>query len=371
MNNVVALINLHDSTDLGLLTKNRPIASTTFLGRYAFVDFALSNLTNSNIDQIGILIKDHFRSVIKHFGGKNIYLRNTQTGFQSMFINEEGILNPDFNTDINNIKANDWFLYDNDVKYVVVCPVNYIFKVDYNTIIKEHVNSGRDISVLAAHVKDATEGEFKGAGIVSLDNLGDVQKIAKNDNKHKDALVSLETYIFNIDALKELLRDSKNISSLMNLHELVAYVSAQKRIHAIEFKGVFRRFASLKNYFDYSMEFLKEELFEDFFNGEWPTYTLTHNSRPVLYGEKCDVSGSLIANGSTINGKVKNSILARDVVVEEGATIENSVIFTNCTIKSGVHIKNCVVDKHCIFENKKEVFGTDDKPLYIPQGGKL
>ena len=87
MNNVVALINLHGNANLGLLTKQRPIASTTLLGRYAFIDFALSNLTNSGIDEIGILIQDHSRSIIKHLGGKNTYLKNPKTGFQNLFLN--------------------------------------------------------------------------------------------------------------------------------------------------------------------------------------------------------------------------------------------------------------------------------------------
>ena len=120
MNNVVALIDLHNTTNLGELTKNRPIASTTFLGRYAFIDFTLSNISNSGIDEIGILVQDHSRSIIKHLGGKNTYLRNPKTGFQSIFLNERGLLNPEFNTDINNILENDWFLYDNAVKYIIV-----------------------------------------------------------------------------------------------------------------------------------------------------------------------------------------------------------------------------------------------------------
>ena len=107
------------------------------------------------------------------------------------------------------------------------------------------------------------------------------------------------------------------------------------------------------------------------FPKDWPVYTLTHDTRPVLYGEKCDVKESLIANGCTINGTVKHSVLSRDVVIEEGAIVENSVLFTNTVVKKGVHLKNCVVDKHCVFENKKEVSGTKDEPLYIPQGARI
>ena len=63
MNNVLALIDLYDNSDLGLLTRDRPLASTTFLGRYAFIDFALSNLSNSGIDNICVLAKNHSNSI--------------------------------------------------------------------------------------------------------------------------------------------------------------------------------------------------------------------------------------------------------------------------------------------------------------------
>lgn len=57
MNNVLAIVDLYENCDLGLLTRERPLASTTLLGRYAFIDFALSNLSNSGIDNICVLAK--------------------------------------------------------------------------------------------------------------------------------------------------------------------------------------------------------------------------------------------------------------------------------------------------------------------------
>ncbi len=374
MNNVVALINLHGNANLGLLTKQRPIASTTFLGRYAFIDFALSNLTNSGIDEIGILIQDHSRSIIKHLGGKNTYLKNPKTGFQNLFLNERGLLNPQLNTDIHNIKENDWFLYDTNVKYVLICPVNYLGYIDYNEVIEEHIKSNRQMSCIVANVNNADDQSLYRAIKCTVDPIGDVQKFETNDGRNKKATICLETYIFNADYLKEMLRKADDISELFTINELVKYLSTYiEKVNAIEFKGVFRRIASLSDYFNISMACIdNQDKIEDIlFPKDWPVYTLTHDTRPVLYGEKCDVKESLIANGCTINGTVKHSVLSRDVVIEEGAIVENSVLFTNTVVKKGVHLKNCVVDKHCVFENKKEVSGTKDEPLYIPQGARI
>jgi glucose-1-phosphate adenylyltransferase len=371
MNNVVALVDLHNTTDLGLLSKNRPIASTTFMGRYAFIDFALSNLTNSGIDEIGILVQDHSRSIIKHFGGKNTYLRNPKTGFQNIFINEEGLLNPQFNTDIHNIKENDWILYDNNVKYIIICPVHYLMHIDYNEIMEEHIKSNRQISAVVADVTNADDPSLYHAETCVVDPIGDIQKFDINDGSNKKASICLQTYIFNADYLRDALKKVDNISQIFNINDLVHYLCTYiEKVNAINFKGSFRRLSSLNDYYNVSMESLNhnENYVANLFPKDWPIYTLTHNTRPVLYGEKSDVSESLIANGCTIDGTVKHSVLSRNVIVEEGATVEDSIIFTNTIVRKGVHIKNAVVDKHCVFETKKNVGGTPTDPLYIPQG---
>lgn len=374
MNNVVALIDLHNKTQLGLLTKNRPIASTTFLGRYAFIDFTLSNLSNSGIDEVGILVQDHSRSIIKHLGGKNTYLRNPKTGFQNIFINEQGLVNAEFNTDVNNIIENDWFLYDNNVKYILVCPVNYLMHVDYNEIMKEHIASKRKVSILVSDINNADDSSFMHCDKVTVDPIGDVQKIEDNDGKEKIATVSLETYIFNCDFLRDCLAKVRGISSLFSITDMIKYIGSYvEKVNAIKFAGYVRRFASLKNYYDTSMSFLgnNNQYINLLFPAGSAVYTLTHNSRPVIYGEKCEVDNSLIANGCTINGTVHHSILSRDVVIDEGAIVEDSIIFTNTHVKTGVHLKNVVVDKHCVFEFKKDVGYSDGEPLYIPQGAHI
>ena len=55
MRKVIGFVNLHHSPSLGELTSSRPLASTSFLGRYAFIDFVLSNFANSGVNEIGVL----------------------------------------------------------------------------------------------------------------------------------------------------------------------------------------------------------------------------------------------------------------------------------------------------------------------------
>ncbi len=374
MKNVAALINLHSSPELGLLTEKRPMASTTFLGRYAFIDFTISNLTNSGIDDIGIMIKDHSRSIIKHIRNDNTYLKNTKTGFINYMINETGIHNPLYNTDLNNIRENDYLLYDNDIKYVIICPLGILMKANYAEILEEHIKSGKPFSCVYSEVKHAGR-DFFGLNKLTVNALGNIQKVEPIDPKDEKVYAGLRTYICNKDALKDILEKIKNISNVFTLEDLIIYVQrfGGLEFHGIEFKGMVKYLNSLKKYYEISME-LKDIISENkcpFLSDDWTIYTCTHDTRPVLYGLNCEVSDSLVANGCTINGKVKGSILARNIVVEEGASVEDSIIFSDCVIKKGVHLKNVVADKLCIFANKTEIHGDKNEIIYVPQGEKL
>ena len=60
--------NIYD-TPMGDLTKKRTVASMPFGGRYRFIDFALSNMVNSNISSIGVITKYNYQSLMDHVGG--------------------------------------------------------------------------------------------------------------------------------------------------------------------------------------------------------------------------------------------------------------------------------------------------------------
>lgn len=370
MKNVLALVNLHDSQELGLLTEKRPLATTTFLGRYAIIDFALSNLSNSGIDDLGIMIKDNSRSIIKHIRNDNTYLKNTKTGVINLMINEEGIHNPFFNTDLNNIIQNDYFLYDTDAKYILIVPAGVIYQVDFKEVIDEHIKYGKKISVVYKKDKDCAKKYF-GLNKITINALGNVQKAEKIDPKDNEALVGLKTYVINKDALKEFIKKAKQLSNVYTLDELLYYLQkyTDTEIHAIEYKGHVAYPHTLEQYYDLSMTFkdLFGKIDDKSAEKAWKIFTGTHDTRPVLYGEDCEISDSLISNGCTIRGKVKNSILGRNVKVEEGAVVENSIIFSDVIVKKGIHLNKVIADKLVHFETKEEV-GDGKDLVFIPQG---
>ena len=370
MSKVLALIDLYSQLNLGLLSENRTQASITFLGRYAFVDIALSNLTNSNIDKVGLLIKSNANSIYKHIGNTNTYLANPRTGSINLLINEKGLTNPLYNTDFVNLKENNFILYD-EAEYVILTNAMYFMKLNYKAVVDEHIKSGKEVTMVYKKVESG-EG-FENAEKVVVDRLGNLQKLYY-DKSEDASSIYLDTMIINKGLLLSLLNDESlgDAATFRDVEKLLLK-RLTNGIHMYEFKGFVRLFDSLEKYYKYSMEILNnEELFSEFFDDEeWKFSTTSHNSSPVIYGPKAKVQNSILANGSKIYGTVRNSILARDVIVEEGAEVEDSIIFTHCYIKKGTHVKGVIADKRVQFVHKLNVEGEEDKPLYIPRGAKI
>ena len=367
-NKVLGILNLYDSPSLGGLTRSRTLGSTSFLGRFAIMDFALSNFTNSHIDDINVLIKDTFRSVAKHAGTLKTWVNNTKIGRQNLLINEKGIKDPKYNSDLNALRENDWIFYDIDFDYVVISPAHILSLIDFNEVIKYHAEKEADVTIVYKEIENANTS-FLSSNIVQLEN-DNVVKYFKNDGKAKKACVSLRTYVVSKETLFKWLRhrDFKDATSLRMLLESLVEEKEEK-IVGYRYEGYARCIDSLEHFVEYSFELFEQEVADEVFKKDWPIYTCSRNTKPAQYGPKSKIKNCFVANGAKIDGKVENSIISRYVQVEEGADIKDSIILTKCLIKKGVHVENAVIDKYSTIEN--DVVGTKDKPVYISQGKKV
>ena len=149
MAKIMGIVNLHHSVHLDSITERRSLASTAFLGRYCFIDFAISNFTNSGINEIGILIKEHSRSLFRHLGsGDSQWALNTKTGGITLMYNEKYANNDKYNHDVNNLIENKWFLKQSNAEYVVIAPIHMVNIIDYTKAVDEHIKSNADVSSL-------------------------------------------------------------------------------------------------------------------------------------------------------------------------------------------------------------------------------
>lgn len=367
-NKILGFLNLYDSPSLGGLTKNRTLGSTSFLGRFALMDFALSNFTNSNIDEFNILVKDNFRSVSKHVGTLKPWVNNTKIGRQNLLINEKGIKDPKYNSDLNALRENDWVLYDANPDYIVIQPAHIIMSIDLSKVVEYHIANKADVTIVYKEIEDA-DVSFLSSNVLTLNN-NKIVSYKQNKGKSAHALVSLRTYVISKDTFNRWLnhKDYRDALSLRMLLESLIE-EQEENIIGYRYEGYARCFDSFNHFVEYSFEFFDIAVADSVFRKDWPTYTCSRNTKPTFYGPKAKIRNSFIANGAEINGKVDSSIISRYVQIENGADIKNSIILTKAYIKKGVHVEYAVIDKYATIEN--DVIGTIDNPIYVPQGKKV
>jgi glucose-1-phosphate adenylyltransferase len=370
MKRVLGLINLHHSTELKVLNARRSIASTSFLGRYSFIDFPLSNFANSDINQIGVLIKEKTRSLFRHLGvTEQVWTQNSKTGGIYLMNNEDQSNNPKLNHDISNIEENIWVLKNAKVDLVVFAPVHFLMRVDYRKMINEHIKTNADITLLYHKLKGA-KSKWLNTQTLNL-AANKVINFSTNKGSEDNANVFLESYVISKALLLKLIKEAKAISPFNSIRDMLRNHSKDLKMVACEHKEYVRLIEDETNFMNTSLELLNLEVLAQLFKENWPIYTRTYDTPPAKYGPKAKIVNSYVANGSLVLGTVKNSIIGRDVVVEEGASVENSIIMSHVRVPANTKLNHAIIDKEAKIKSGASLFGESDKPLIIKQEEKL
>ena len=360
MDKILGIVNLHSDSNFGNLTSKKNIATTSFLGRYYFIDLVLSRFTNCKINNIEILVKNKPVSLFQHLNiGAKEWSINTQTGGINLMYNELESRKSYMNTDFNTLLTNKKYLYNYNQAFVLIAPCDIISNIDYQKMVESHIMSGKLITIA---YKDCSD---------ELDKYRDVEKVVIADNKlryfKKDAEnpnVYMETFIIHRSKLLEILENFDPDDEIPTLKDVISYAARLEDVNAYEYKGFMRYFRTLENYVDYSLEMLDPEISKNLFESN-TIYTRGYNTPPTVYGKSSNIKRSYVANGCKINGEISNSIIGRNVVVEKDAVITNSIIFSDVTIKSGCIIEDAIIEHGSVIEPKTKIKGNIKKPAYI------
>ncbi len=367
MAKAIGILDLHDSNELGLLTSNRSIASTSFLGRYAFMDFPLSNFSNSGIDSVGVCVKNHLRSIVQHTGNSHSWSSNTKLGGLSLLYDEPVASNPAYNNDVSNLLENSWFLKGSMSDVVVIAPASILYRLDFRPLIADHIKNNHRISVLTHNLIHG-KTTFLGEDVATVDERGFLRDLNTNQGTKDDITISMRTYIIDKEVLLGLLNVARKTSSIYSLRDTIKMLAHDMPIYTYKHDGYIRCFDTLPHYLSYSLELLSEKNFKNLFDNDWDIFTKTYDTAPAKYGPNADVKCSFIANGCQIDGTVENSILGRGVIIKDGAVVKNSVILSDTFISEDTHLDSVVCDKSARILHVKDLSSTIDKPIFIKRG---
>jgi glucose-1-phosphate adenylyltransferase len=366
---VMGIINVNEPEGyLQELTEHRPLASVPFGGRYRLIDFVLSNMANSGITNVGILIQHKYRSLMDHLrSGKEWDLARKRDGL--IILPPAYVQFPlhTYRGDVENFYINLDYIQHSKQKYVIVAGVNMVCNIDYRKILRFHQEKGADVTTVYTE-QDCSAEDCSGVVGVSVAQDGCVTDMQVNPGKVPNQKISMEMFIMEREFLVDLIKCCVAHGDYDFIKHCLIKNMDKISIYGYPYQGYLARIYSVQSYFKYSMDLLKPSIWREVFSKVSPIYTKVKDEPPARYVENAKVTNTLVASGCYIGGRVENSILFRGVKIEQGAYIKNSIIMQNSEIASGVMLQNIICDKDVRITADKQLKGECNYPLVIRKG---
>jgi len=358
-------------TRLYPLTKERAKPAVPFGGRYRIVDFVLSNLVNSGIYSVYVLIQFKSQSLLQHL----------REGWEAASLLRNHFIIP-VPAQMRS-PGEDWYrgtadaIFQNinlieqaDPHLVVIFGADHIYRMNVREMVEYHMQKRAQVTVSAIPVEREFSSEF---GVIETNEEG---KIAGFHEKNPEAptmpgdpsrvYASMGNYIFSTRALlDQLYADAEREDSSHDFgRDILPRMIGQADMYAYDFQTnripgdppgasvYWRDVGTLDAYFDASMDLRAVSPVLNLYNRQWPLRTAGYSDAPAKFifdaeGRRGTALDSIVSGGSILSGgMVRGSVLGRGVRVHSGAYVEESIIFDNCDIGRRAKVRRAILDKN-------------------------
>lgn len=372
MNDVMGIVyTTKDDLTLRELTSQRAVAAIPVAGRYRIIDFTLSNLVNSGVRNVGIIAQRNYHSLMDHIGsGKewDLHTRNNGLFILPPFLTREN--GGEYSGMVEALRANFDYLRRSQQKYAIVTNSDAIMNTSYEPMIKKHIDSGADITLMYRKVTptdlDVSHSSKNSHSFIDVDADGIVRDMEVNPNAASYDNLYTEVMIVKRTLLIHLIDQAMSHGAKsMSQDVLRPYInSGALKIMAYRMEGYYRRIETIKSYFNFNLDLLNYDVRKELF-GTKPVYTKTRDDVPAIFREGAQVKNSLVADGCVIEGTVENCILFRGVRVARGANLKNCIIMQDSYIEEFVELENVILDKSVTVRSHGRMVGQRQYPIVI------
>lgn len=360
--------NIHDE-NIPELTKKRTTASVPFGCRYRFIDFALSNMVNSEITNVGVITHYNYKSLMDHIGtGKDWDLARRSGGVRILppFITIGAGVQKLYVTRLEALKGVASYIQYLSDDYVVLCDCDVICNIDLREIIDYHIKtkSHMTLAVKRAYVVRDSAVDTE---IIESDEDGritDLLSAPLYESGYKD--INMNICVFTRSYLLKILSDAVVYNYKSFTYDILRKNLEKDRYRIFRYEGFFAKISSVKDYYKYSMDLLDSNIRSELFKVKnRPIYTKVRNSAPTQYAACSKVTNSLIADGCIIEGTVENSILFRGVKVNKNAVVRNSILMQDTLCGDRVELNCVITDKNVVIRDGRVLSGHETLPFVI------
>ncbi|MBK8211266.1 MAG: glucose-1-phosphate adenylyltransferase [Rhodospirillales bacterium] len=357
-------------TRLAPLTSERAKPAVSFAGKYRIVDFVLSNLVNSGIFSIYVLVQFKSQSLMMHL--KDGWQFANILGSQFIIPVPAQMRAPGENWyrgTADAIWQNINLIEQAKPDVVVVFGADHVYRMNVLDMIEYHRKVTADVTIATIPADRRSAGEF---GVVECMADGRVVRFIEKDpdapsipGSPDKVLASMGNYVFSSEALLRMLHEDAHDKSSghdfgkdvlprrLDHDRIFAYDFATNHIPGDSGNGgsYWRDVGTVDAYFEANMEIRSSTPPLNLYNRRWPLRTASYPDPPARFenggnGAAGEAHHSLVSGGCIVAGRVSNSVLGRNVYVHMGATLDECVVLDNCEIGAGSKLRRTILDKN-------------------------
>lgn len=348
------------------LTENRSKPAMPFGGKYRIIDFPLSNCLNSGIRRVGVLTQYKSHSLIKHLLQGWHFLSGEFNEFIDILPAQQQKGSHWYQGTADAVYQNLDILSNHAHEYVLVLGGDHVYKMDYGELLGYHVNQRADVTLATVPIP---VGESHRFGVVRLDSESRIVEFIEKPAElppewggDTHCLASMGVYVFNRDCLVQYLTEDagRPESSHDFGHDVFPRLLAETRVMGFRFvtadgqPAYWRDIGDLDAYWRSNMELIEVIPECNLYDPDWPIWTATEQGPPAKFvfdeAERRGMAlNSMIAGGCIISGSViRDSVLCRNVWVEDGCNIGQSVILPGARIGRDCRIVRTVLEEQVV-----------------------
>ena len=350
------------------LTDRRVKPAVHFGGKTRIIDFALSNAVNSGIRRMAIATQYKAHSLIRHCQRGWNFFRAERNEFldilpASQRVSEDMWYRGTADAVTQNIDIVDSY----GVDYIVILAGDHIYKMDYEQMLRQHVETGADVTIGCLTVPREEATAF---GVMAVDEKARItsflEKPADPPSTPEDptkALASMGIYVFNWKHLRELLiadaedpnsaHDFGNdlIPDIVKNGKAVAHRFDDSCVRAEGAPSYWRDVGTIDAFWQANIDLTDFTPELDLWDRQWPIWTYSESVPPAKFiHDESDRRGiaisSMVSGGCVISGtEVRNSLLFTQVHTNSYAVLDQSVILPNVIVNRSARLRKCVVDR--------------------------
>lgn len=363
--------NSYDSLVPELVTE-RLMASIPFASRYRMCDFMISSMVHWGIDNISILVRKNYHSLMDHLGSGREWDLTRKNGGLNIVPPYAQKQVKVYEGRIEALESIRGYLKKQTEKYVIMTDSNIAVNFDFNDLLHAHIESGADATVVYRKqeipkplIKQSTEALdlYYALGV----NGDHVSKIYINPTEKGEMNFCLNIYVVERELLIRMIDDAFVHGYTSFVRDILERQIEHLDVRGYCYDGYVAEIHDMKSYFEENMKLLEEENLNALFSGN-QIYTKIRDDNPTRYINGSKAKNVMVADGCVIEGEVENSILFRGVHIGKGAKVKNCVLMQDTVVEDNASVEYVITDKDVTITEGKSLTGNDSFQVFVAKG---